>query len=99
MNTAVTDFESTKDLLNNFNEIWNNETIVKDIKEDILKNLENIFKYNSPQFVYFMTLYNIFKDFVEELDEDKIIKAKTGFKDTLVWNKLYNFQKDGVLGA
>ena len=99
MNTAVTDFESTKDLLNNFNEIWNNKTIVKDIKEDILKNLENIFKYNSPQFVYFMTLYNIFKDFVEELDEDKIIKAKTGFKDTLVWNKLYNFQKDGVLGA
>ena len=99
MNTAVTDFESTKDLLNNFNEIWNNETIVKDIKEDILKNLENIFKYNSPQFVYFMTLYNIFKDFVEELDEDKIIKAKTGFKDTLVWNKLYNFQKDGVIGA
>jgi hypothetical protein len=46
-----------------------------------------------------MTLYNIFKDFVEELDEDKIIKAKTGFKDTLVWNKLYNFQKDGVIGA
>ena len=99
MNTAVTDFESTKDLLNNFNEIWNNETIVKDIKEDILKNLEKIFKDNSPQFVYFMTLYNIFKGFVGELDEDKIIKAKTGFKDTLVWNKLYNFQKDGVIGA
>lgn len=74
-------------------------SIVKDIKEDILKNLEKIFKDNSPQFVYFMTLYNIFKDFVGELDEDKIIKIKTGFKDTLVWNKLYNFQKDGVLGA
>ena len=99
MNTAVIDYESTKDLLNNFNEIWNNETIVKDIKEDILKNLEKIFKDNSPQFIYFMTLYNIFKDFVGELDEDKIIKAKTGFKDTLVWNKLYNFQKDGVIGA
>lgn len=99
MNTAVTDFESTKDLLNNFNEIWNDETIVKDIKKDILENLEKLFKDNSPQFVYFMTLYNIFKDFVGELDEDKIIKTKTGFKDTLVWDKLYNFQKDGVLGA
>lgn len=99
MNTAITDFESTKDLLNSFNEIWNNETIVKDIKYDILKNLEKIFQDYSPQFVYFVTLYNIFKDFVGELDEDNIIKTKTGFKDTLVWNKLYNFQKDGVLGA
>lgn len=99
MNIGINDYNSTKDLLNSFDEIWNNEDMVEDIKEDILKNLENIFKYNSPQFVYFMTLYNIFKDFVEELDEDKIIKAKTGFKDTLVWNKLYNFQKDGVIGA
>ncbi|WP_199919638.1 SNF2-related protein [Aliarcobacter skirrowii] len=99
MNIGINDYKSTKDLLNSFDEIWNNEDMVEDIKEDILKNLENIFKYNSPQFVYFMTLYNIFKDFVEELDEDKIIKAKTGFKDTLVWNKLYNFQKDGVIGA
>ncbi|WP_066402586.1 helicase-related protein [Aliarcobacter cryaerophilus] len=99
MNIGINDYNSTKDLLNSFDEIWNNEDMVEDIKDDILKNLENIFKYNSPQFVYFMTLYNIFKDFVGELDEDKIIKTKTGFKDTLVWNKLYNFQKDGVLGA
>ncbi len=44
-------------------------------------------------------MYNIFKDYLGELDEEKIIKTKTGFKDTLVWNKLYKFQKDGVMGA
>jgi SNF2 family DNA or RNA helicase len=46
-----------------------------------------------------LTLYNIFKEFIGELDEEKIIRTKTGFKDTLVWNKLYNFQRDGVFGA
>ena len=50
-------------------------------------------------FIYFLTLYNIFRDFLEEIDEENIIRSKTGFKDTLVWDKLYKFQKDGVLGA
>ena len=99
MNTGISDFDTTKDFLNTFDEIWDNPTIVSDIKDKIISNLEEIFEDKSPNLLYFMTLYNIFKDFVEELDEDKIIKAKTGFKDTLVWNKLYNFQKDGVLGA
>ncbi len=53
----------------------------------------------TPEFLYFFTLYHIFKDFIGELDEEKIIRTKTGFKNTLVWNKLYNFQRDGVLGA
>ena len=99
MNTGISDFDTTKDFLNTFDEIWDNPTIVSDIKDKIISNLEEIFEDKSPNLLYFMTLYNIFKDFVEELDEDKIIKAKTGFKDTLVWNKLYNFQKDGVIGA
>jgi len=99
MNTSINDFETTKDFLNTFNEIWENETLVSDIKENILSNLETIYEDKSPQLLYFMTLYNIFKDFIGELDEEEIIKTKTGFKDTLVWNKLYNFQRDGVLGS
>ena len=99
MNTSINDFETTKDFLNTFNEIWENEILVSDIKENILSNLETIYEDKSPQLLYFMTLYNIFKDFIGELDEEEIIKTKTGFKDTLVWNKLYNFQRDGVLGS
>ena len=64
-----------------------------------MKHLEAIIKDRSPKFIYFLTLFNIFKDYLGELDEEKIIKTKTGFKNTLVWNKLYKFQKDGVLGA
>jgi SNF2 family DNA or RNA helicase len=99
MNTGISDFDTTKDFLNTFDEIWDNPTIISDIKDKIISNLEEIFEDKSPNLLYFMTLYNIFKDFIGELNEEEIIKTKTGFKDTLVWNKLYNFQKDGVLGA
>ncbi len=93
MNTGISDFDTTKDFLNTFDEIWDNPTIVSDIKDKIISNLEEIFEDKSPNLLYFMTLYNIFKDFIGELNEEEIIKTKTGFKDTLVWNKLYNFQK------
>lgn len=99
MNTLVKDSETTKGFLSTFDEIWNNKSIVQDIKKEILESIEEISSDKSPQFLYFMTLYNIFKEFIGELDEEKIIRTKTGFKETLVWNKLYNFQKDGVLGA
>jgi len=99
MNTLVQDRETTESFLSTFDEIWNNKSMVHEIKDKILHSLEELYEDKSPQFLYFLTLYNIFKEFIGELDEDKIIRTKTGFKDTLVWNKLYNFQRDGVLGA
>jgi len=99
MNTLVKDNETTRNFLATFDEIWNNKSMVVDIQKELLESIEEIYSDKSPQFLYFMTLYNIFKEFIGELDEEKIIRTKTGFKDTLVWNKLYNFQRDGVLGA
>lgn len=99
MNTLVKESETTKDFLSTFDEIWGNPSMVSDIKMEVLEKIEEIYEDKSPEFLYFMTLYNIFKNFIGELDEEKIIRTKTGFKDTIVWNKLYNFQRDGVLGA
>lgn len=99
MNTLVTDASTTKDFLSTFDEVWANDALVCEIKNEILSKLEDIYSDKSPEFAYFFTLYHIFKDFIGELDEEKIIRTKTGFKNTLVWNKLYNFQRDGVLGA
>jgi len=99
MNTLVKDSETTRGFLSTFDEIWNNQGMVHDIKKNLLSSIEEIYSDKSPEFLYFLTLYNIFKEFIGDLDEEKIIRTKTGFKDTLVWNKLYNFQKDGVLGA
>ena len=99
MNMCLTDASSTSGLLEWFGAIWGNTSAVEDIKETLLQQLEAIIKDRSPKFIYFLTLYNIFKDYLGELDEEKIIKTKTGFKNTLIWNKLYKFQRDGALGA
>ncbi len=99
MNTCTTDKMSTVAMLEWFVDIWNDPSAVQDAKELLLKQLDNLTKDQSPEFIYFLTLYNLFKDFLQDIDEDNIIKTKTGFKETLVWKKLYKFQRDGVLGA
>jgi Helicase conserved C-terminal domain/SNF2-related domain len=99
MNMLTSDKSATKEALDWFNETWDNPKLVEDVKDEVLKNIQVIYKENTPEFIYFITLYNIFKEYISELTEDNIIKSKTGFKDTLVWNKLYKFQKDGVIGA
>jgi superfamily II DNA or RNA helicase len=99
MSTLTDDTETTKEMLDWFDDIWGDDTFVEDVTQEVLKSIETIYKENTPELLYFVTLYNIFKDYLEDLDEESIIQTKTGFKNSLVWNKLYKFQKDGVLGA
>lgn len=96
---SINDNPMTEQMLQMFDMFWQNEMMLKDIKDNVLKNIEKMYKENTPEYIYFVTLYNIFKDYLGELTEDNIIKSKTGFKETIIWNKLYKFQKDGVLGA
>jgi len=99
MNTYFTTPAETTNLLTWFDSIWNNPDTTRDIKAFVLAQLEDIFATKSPELVYFLTLYNVFRDFLGELKEDEIIKTRTGIKNTLIWGKLYKFQRDGVLGA
>jgi len=99
MNTGISDAETTQQLLSWFDNIWSDESTTRDIKNELVEKLNFIAADQSANFVYFLTLYNLFKDFLEDISEENIIRSKTGFKDTIVWNKLYKFQKDGVLGA
>lgn len=99
MNMLVNDAPSTAAMLEWFDAIWTDPSAVSEAKASLLTQLENLTKDQSPEFIYFLTLYHLFKDFLEDLDEENIIKTKTGFKRTVVWNKLYKFQRDGVLGA
>ncbi len=99
MNTCFEDTESTSALLQWFDSIWQDPKSVTEAKEQLLHHLNILGSDKSPSFIYFCIIYNIFKDFASELDEEKIIRTKTGIKDTIVWNKLYKFQRDGVMGA
>ena len=99
MNTYFTTAPETTSLLNWFDSIWTNPDATRDVKAFVLAQLEDVFASKSPELVYFLTLYNVFREFLGELKEDEIIKTRTGIKDMLVWGKLYKFQRDGVLGA
>lgn len=88
----------TDQLINEFNRIWNDEAKVKDVTQEVLQQLQMISQENSPEWLYFVTLYHIFSENLEGLSEDNIIKEGTNFKDTVIWNKLYPFQRDGVIG-
>lgn len=90
LNIYTDDNELNTTLKSKFNEIWNNGQELKDVKKEILNKIKYLYKDNTPEFLYFITLYNIFKDFLEENDNKEVIKSKTGFKDTEVWNRLYS---------
>jgi len=94
-----TNFPHSKSYLDWFNQIWENEEDLKDVTKKVQDYFESAYKENSPEFIYFITLYNIFNDFLEDISLDNLPDDQIGFKDTLVWNKLYNFQQDAVIGA
>ena len=87
-----------ENLLKVFNDIWNNPNN-KNIKSKLTNYLKKIYEDKSSQLLYFFTIYKLFENTLDEIDEDKVINSKTGFKETLIWNKLFNFQKDAVIGA
>ena len=97
-NMCIYGKEMTAAFLHQFNEIWNDDMTVEDVKEKVLEQMKILYKENPPEFMYFITLYNLFRDSLDELTEDNIIKSKTGIKETVIWNKLYKFQQDGAIG-
>lgn len=98
-NTCMYGKEFTAAYLQMFNDLWNDNAQVEDVKALVLEQMKILYRENTPEFIYFITLYNIFNEYLDELTEDKVIKTRTGFKDTMVWEKLYKFQKDGAIGA
>lgn len=81
-----------------FDQIWNDPEKVEDVTAAICDHIESVYQENSPERIYFIMLYNIFRDFLEDVDEDVLPNDLTGYRDTLVWNKLFNYQKDAATG-
>ena len=99
LNLEVNDNRDRTDLLSWFNEIWEDEEVVEDVKAEVLSYLEQLYENHAPEFIYFKTLFHIFEQFLSEADKGGMLDAKTGFYETKVWDMLYEFQKDGVKGA
>ena len=92
------DHASTATYLNLFEQIWNDSEKLEDVTTQICQHIASVYQENSPESVYFLMLYNIFNEFLDDLDEDVLPNDRTGYQDTLVWNKLFNYQRDAAIG-
>lgn len=80
-----------------FDTIWNDSSKLQDVTEEVVESITAAYNENSPDFIYFVTLYNIFNEFLEDISDDVLPNEATGFKDSKIWSMLYNFQKDAAL--
>ena len=82
-----------------FNQIWNDSGRLQVVTEEVIDSISNAYKENAPEFLYFVALYHIFNEFLEDISEDELPKEATGFKNSAIWDKLYNFQRDAALAV
>src|ERR1022692_1724970 len=82
-----------------FASLWNTLPASDQQKTAFLSRLQELADPRAPSLIYYLTLFQIFKDLGDELDEERIVKSATGIRNTTVWKKLYKFQRDGVVGA
>ena len=93
------DAPQSQTFLQTFNSLWNDSAKMQDVTEQVIDNISVAYRENAPEFIYFVTLYNIFNEFLEDISEDVLPDEAIGFKNSLIWNKLYDFQKDAVLAV
>lgn len=92
-----TDADVIKNISILFESMWYEDSSLN-LKDDFINQIKKLYKENSPKLIYYFTLYNIFNNQLDELDNSNVIKSGTGFEDSKIWNTLYQFQKDGVVG-
>ena len=95
--TIVKDQSLAQTLIRDFNEIWDDKKVLQEVTDEVVESITAAYNENSPDFIYFVTLYNIFNEFLEDISEDVLPNEATGFKESKIWSMLYNFQKDAAL--
>lgn len=80
-----------------FDQLWNDTACMQEVTEEVIDTITAAYNENSPDFIYFFTLYNIFSEFLEDISEDVLPNEATGFKESKIWNLLFNYQKDAAL--
>lgn len=97
MVNRMDDAPVTQTYLQLFNAVWNDRDKLQDVTESIIENITTAFNENSPELIYFITLYNVFSEFLADVSEDVLPNEATGFKQSKIWSMLYDFQRDAVL--
>ncbi|MGA4508622.1 helicase-related protein [Propionibacteriaceae bacterium G1746] len=101
VSNMVTKFEGSPEaanFLNLFDQIWANPVQLDDVTQAVHDHIASVYAENSPARIYFLILYNLFAEFLDDITEDVLPNDRTGYQDTLVWQSLYNFQRDAATG-
>lgn len=80
-----------------FENLWKDKGKLQDVTDVVVENITTAYNENSPEFIYFITLYHVFSEFLDDISEDELPNEATGFKQSKIWNMLYDFQRDAVL--
>lgn len=94
---ARLDAEATRGFVDNFNNLWKDQDKVQDVTDQVLEGIETVYRENSPEFMYFLTLYHIFHEFLSNLSDDELPNEEIKLRNSKIWNKLYDFQQDAAL--
>ena len=90
-------YPMSKSYIDLFEQLWNDKQHFQDVTDQIIESISAVYNENSPEFIYFITLFNIFSEFLDDISEDTLPNEATGFKDSKVWKMLFNFQRDAAL--
>lgn len=99
LNLIVDGNRDRQELKQWFDELWGNEALVKDVKQDVLNHLKQLYENNTPEFIYYKTLFHIFEKFLGDAGKTDADLGKTSLFETGIWKALFEFQKDGAKGA
>lgn len=91
------DSQETDQFLQTFDALWADPIHLQDVTDQVIDNITAAYRENPPEYIYFIALYHIFHEFLEDVSEDVLPNEATGFKNSVIWNMLYNFQKDAAL--
>lgn len=80
-----------------FDQLWNDKKLLEDVTEQVLDDIMVAYSENAPEYIYYVAIFNIFNEFLEDISEDVMPNEATGFKESRIWSMLYPFQKDAVL--
>ena len=88
--------DQSRQYLAMFGQAWESDTL-EDVTATVIDNIQAMYRENAPELIYYAALYRIFHEFLDDVSADNLPKEGTGFRESAIWNLLYDFQRDAVL--
>lgn len=95
---GMDEVSSTQTFLSVFDQVWHDKEKLTDVTDRLVQYMSTVYQENPPEQIYFQLIYNLFNEFLEDINEDVLPNDKTGYRDSLIWQKLFNYQRDAATG-